>query len=178
MPGPIVILSSREGRRRRAKDAESDRHDHGRLCMLKHCLITKLLFHSAAYIEEALALFPGFTPDAVRIFHNVRSPDVPPIPAQTAEYTDGWLRTTFRSQATLNETRNSLLRAAAQTPVSESVEGHARRMGTPRANATLRNVPRIFGMGFWNRSRPSAISYTECNNNWEIRQCSSMEGRP
>jgi hypothetical protein len=45
MSRPIVILPAREGGC--GKDAESDRHDQGGLSMLKHCLISKLLLHSA-----------------------------------------------------------------------------------------------------------------------------------
>jgi len=45
MSRPIVILPTREGGRGCAKDAESDRHDQGRLSMLEHCLTSELLLH-------------------------------------------------------------------------------------------------------------------------------------
>ena len=44
---PIVILPTREGGSGRAKDAEGNRHDQGGLSLLEHCLVSKLLLHSA-----------------------------------------------------------------------------------------------------------------------------------
>jgi hypothetical protein len=48
MSRPIVVFRTpRVGGRGRAKDAESDGHDQGGLSILEHCLVSKLLLHSA-----------------------------------------------------------------------------------------------------------------------------------
>ena len=54
-----------------------------------------------------------------------------------------------------------------------------RRTGTlKRLAPVLGKRQRTFGMRSWNKSRPSAIYYAECNNRLEIRQCSRMERPP
>ena len=62
MSRPIVILATREGGRGCAKDAESDRHDQGRLSMLEHCLTSELLLHYVSQIVEGLDLFQKLVP--------------------------------------------------------------------------------------------------------------------